>query len=70
LHAGLAALAFYRQGRGALIELALKDVAAHCILFCPPREGWRARTDAWTAHLSQHSHPVTQPRARQTVASQ
>jgi hypothetical protein len=70
LHAALAALAFCHQGRGGLIELALKDVVAHCTLFCRPREGWRARTDAWTAHLSQHGHPVMQPRAREIVASQ
>jgi hypothetical protein len=66
LHAALAALAFYRQGRGGLIELALKDVVAHCALFSPPHDGWRARTAAWTAYLSKSGQPVMPPRARQT----
>jgi len=57
LHAALAALAFYRQGRGGLISLALRNVAAHCALFCPPAEGWRARAQNWAAHLEQCGKP-------------
>jgi len=64
LHAALAALVLYRQGRGGLVALALSDVAAHCALFDPPTEGWRARAQAWTAHLERSGQPVMPPKAQ------
>jgi len=44
LHAALAALAHLRAGEGALLELALHDVTAHCLALGDAREG--ARVDA------------------------
>jgi hypothetical protein len=64
LHAALAALSYFRQGRGGLIALALRDVTAHCAQFDAPAEGWRTRTQAWTAQLKQCGQPVTPPRWR------
>ncbi len=58
LHAALAALSYFRQGRGGLVALALRDVMAHCALFDAPAEGWHMRTQAWTAHLEQRGQPA------------
>lgn len=69
LHAALAALVLYRQGRGGVVALALRDVAAHCALFDPPTEGWRARAQAWTAHLEQSGQPVMPPKARRRAGA-
>lgn len=63
LHAALAALAFHRQGRGGLVSLALRDVVAHCALFHPPSDGWRARAEAWSAHLAARGLCAAPPRA-------
>jgi hypothetical protein len=66
VHAALAALGFYRQGRGGLIALALRDVVTHCAVFGAPVEGWRARAQAWTTHLNQSDQRVMRPRSRDT----
>lgn len=62
LHAALAALAFYRQGRGGLVALSLSDVVAHCAMFDPPREGWRVRAKAWGARLAERGIVASPPR--------
>lgn len=64
LHAALAALALYLQGRGGLISLALRDVAAYCALYDAPREGWGARAQAWSAHVTKRGQAIMPPRAR------
>ena len=64
LHAALAALAAYRMGRGGLFSIALRDVAAHCALFNPPAEGWKARAADWAAHLAAQGIEASPPRAR------
>ena len=41
LHAAVAALAHLRAGEGALLELALRDVTAHCLGLGAGRDGAR-----------------------------
>lgn len=66
VHAAVAALALHRRGGGALVALALRDVAAHAAAFGPPvtpatvrptEDGWEVVADGATA-------PVAAPRAR------
>ena len=49
LHAAVAALAHLRAGEGALLELALRDVTAHCLSLGDARVG--ARVEAQSAGL-------------------
>jgi hypothetical protein len=66
LHAAVAALASWRVGGGALLDLSLRDVVAHALGFdapsaeaevCPAHGGWEAR-------LGDARGPVAAPRAR------
>ena len=45
LHAAVATLAHLRAGRGALLELALRDVAAHVLAFDAPAGGARVAAE-------------------------
>jgi crotonobetainyl-CoA:carnitine CoA-transferase CaiB-like acyl-CoA transferase len=64
LHAAVAALAQLRAGSGALLELALRDVAAHCLAFAEP--GVPARVEAGDAGFAVVAGaaraPVAEPR--------
>lgn len=70
LHAAALALAHRGAGRGGLLELALRDVAADCAR----DEGTAARApeviraserdDAWLIRLDDRTEPVARPRAR------
>lgn len=67
MHAAVAALALHRRGGGALIALALRDVAAHLCAFGPAiaPASIRPRTDArWEVLADGARTIVATPRAR------
>ena len=51
LHAALAALAYLRAGEGALLELALRDVTAHCLGAGAARDGARVEAHGLDFHV-------------------
>jgi hypothetical protein len=65
LHAAVAALAYLRAGEGALLELALRDVTAHCLALGDAREGARveARGGGFEVVAEGGRAPVAPPRA-------
>lgn len=66
LHAAVAALAVHRRGGGALVALALRDVAAHAVAFGPPAAPATIRpsNDGWEVVAEAAVAPVAAPRAR------
>jgi crotonobetainyl-CoA:carnitine CoA-transferase CaiB-like acyl-CoA transferase len=66
LHAALAALACWSGGGGYLLDLALSDVAAHCLGFGPaPAPASVHRVDrGWEVVAAQQRAAVSEPRAR------
>jgi hypothetical protein len=66
LHAAVAALAAHRRGGGALVALALRDVAAHAAAFGPPVTPATVRStdDGWDVLADGGIAPVSAPRAR------
>jgi len=72
LHAALAAWATWRQGGGALLDLSLRDVAAHALRFAPV-EGFAVEACEGGARVAvgADTAPVAEPRARapRTTAS-
>lgn len=67
LHAALAALASQRAGGGHLLDLALRDVAAHALAFEPAQRGDARVVEApggWAVECAGRREPVSPPRAR------
>lgn len=66
LHAAVAALAVHRRGGGALVALALRDVAAHAVAFGPDATPATVRPtpDSWEVVADGAVAPVAAPRAR------
>lgn len=66
LHAAVAALAMHRRGGGALVALALRDVAAHAVAFGPAATPAtvRAAHGGWEVVAEGAVAPVAAPRAR------
>lgn len=66
MHAAVAALAAHRRGGGALVALALRDVAAHATAFGPtaPPATVRAAHDGWEVVAEGAVVPVAAPAAR------
>jgi crotonobetainyl-CoA:carnitine CoA-transferase CaiB-like acyl-CoA transferase len=66
LHAAVAALAVHRRGGGALVALALRDVAAHAAAFGPPvtPATVRATDEGWDVVADGSAVAVAAPRAR------
>ncbi len=71
LHAALAAMACWRGGRGALLDLSLYDVTAHCLGFNPdvPRGTVMGSHGAWQLSVDDHILAVQSPRPRQPVCA-
>ena len=65
LHAAVAALAHLRTGEGALLELSLRDVTAHCLGLGAARDGARveARGNGFEVVAGRARAPVATPRA-------
>jgi len=65
LHAAVAALAHLRAGEGALLELALRDVTAHCLALGDARDGARVepRGDGFEVVAAAARAAVEPPRA-------
>jgi crotonobetainyl-CoA:carnitine CoA-transferase CaiB-like acyl-CoA transferase len=63
VHAAVAALAHLRAGRGALLELALRDVTAHVLASGAPREAAvvEGGGDAYAVALGEERTPVAPP---------
>jgi crotonobetainyl-CoA:carnitine CoA-transferase CaiB-like acyl-CoA transferase len=66
LHAALAALACWRGGGGYLLDLALRDVAAHVLAFGPAPSAARVQRagSGWEVVAADQRTPVSPPRAR------
>ena len=62
LHAAVAALAHLRAGEGALLELALRDVTAHCL-------GLASARDGACVEAQRHGFEVVAGRARAAVSA-
>jgi crotonobetainyl-CoA:carnitine CoA-transferase CaiB-like acyl-CoA transferase len=64
VHAALAALAHLRAARGALLELALRDVAAHALAWGGPQEAARVEANgaAYAVAVGAERTPVAPPR--------
>jgi hypothetical protein len=65
IHAAIVAMAQWRSGEGALLELALRDVAAHCIGFGGEDPGARieGRNSGFEVVFGGERAPVASPRA-------
>jgi hypothetical protein len=70
IHAALAALASWEGGGGRLIELALRDVAAHALGFGPAPAGAEVRGAGreWEVVVGSERAAVADPRARRARA--
>ena len=68
LHAAVAALAFWRSGRGGLLDLSLRDTTAHCLQFLPdvPRGAVAGEHGAWHLHSGDRRIAVQAPVARRS----
>jgi hypothetical protein len=66
LHAAVAALHSWREGGGRLLDLALRDVAAHALSFerRQPRCTVHRERDGWWVSSGAESQRVLEPRAR------
>ena len=66
LHAALVALACWRGGGGYLLDLALRDVAAHVLAFGPAPSAARVQRagSGWEVVAGDQRTPVSPPRAR------
>jgi hypothetical protein len=71
LHAALAARAAFLGGGGKLIDLSLRDVAAHALCFDAnaPAATLRAAGDGWEVMANGSREPVAAPRARTATAA-
>jgi hypothetical protein len=70
MHGALAALGFWRGGGGAVLDLSLCDVTAHCLAYGPevPKGKITASGEAWRMSVGSRFVPVVAPQPR-TAAS-
>ncbi len=71
LHAALAAQASFLGGGGRLLDLSLRDVAAHALTFDPnaPMAALRAAADGWEVVANDSRARVAPPRARTSMGA-
>lgn len=71
MHAALAALAFWRGGGGAVLDLSLCEVTAHCLKYAPdvPRGNVVGDGDEWKMEVNTHSEPINKPESRNATRS-
>lgn len=67
LHAALASVAFWRAGQGALLDLSLRNVTAHCLSFTPnqPKGTVLRKKGRWYVSINDQKVVVQMPKQRQ-----
>lgn len=71
LHAAVAALAFWRAGQGALLDLSLCNTTAYCLNFAPniPRGEVSGTSQQWQLVIEGKSFPVSYPVIREPTCA-
>ena len=70
VHAALLALACWRAGEGALLDISLYDVAAHCLAYAPSivqGDVVAACGQQWQFAVAGHSTEIRKPQARRPL---